>query len=255
MAVGVRQNQRLYKLNHRLVVVDNEYAPIQAITAESMELWHERMGHAHYQAMEEGLRKGSIEGIKVDGAMVRQNRFCEACVLGNVARLPLPASYKLADKCGDLIHFDTCGPMSVDSPGKCRWPAVFVDDHSGFLLVYPMRKKDDIYEVVQSVLVEVAAAGHKLRAVGSDNAAEYKSSKIVSILNKHLVKHEFSTPYVAAQNGRVERQNRTVMETARTLLESAGLPRLLWAETVKAAGYIRNRVPIKRLIWRTPYEL
>ena len=76
VAVGVRQNQRLYKLKCR-VVVDNEYAPIQASTAKSIELWHERMGHAHYQAIEEGLRKGSIEGIEVDGVMVRKNRFWE----------------------------------------------------------------------------------------------------------------------------------------------------------------------------------
>ena len=122
--------------------------------------------------------------------------------------MPLPASDKRADKCGDLIHFDTCSPMSVDSPGKCRWLAVFVDDHSGFLLVYPKRKKDDIYEVVQTMLVEVAAAGHELRAVRSDNAAEYKTSKMVSILNQHLVEHEFSTPYVAAQNGRVDNATR-----------------------------------------------
>ena len=110
--------------------------------------------------------------------------------------------------------------MTVKSSGGCRWLVVFVDDYSGYLLVYPMRKKDGLNGALESVPVEAAAAGHKLRALRSDNAAEYKSSRMVSILNQHLVKQEFSTPFVAAQNGRTERQNRTVMEMARTMLES-----------------------------------
>ena len=225
VAVGERENRRLYKLNCR--VVPDEYAVVPGYAAEggaqTIEVWHERMGHANYQAIEQALKKRAIEGMEIEDETAGQRSACEPRILGKQARLPLPPSEKRATRCGELIHFDTVGPMSVESHGGCRWLAVFVEDFSGYLMVYPMRKKDGIYDAVQSVLVEAAAAGHRLRALRSDDAAEYRSSKIASILNQRLVKQEFSTPFVAAQNGRAERQNRTVMETARTMLEFSKL--------------------------------
>ena len=125
--------------------------------------------------------------------------------------------------------------MSVRSPGGCRYLVLFVDDFSGHLFAYPIKEKDDNYGVMQSVLVECAAVDHKLRTLRSDNAVEFKSTKMVGLLNKHLVKQQFTTPYVPAENGRIERQNRNVIEAARTMLNAANLPKTLWAEAVKAS--------------------
>ena len=82
--------------------------------------------------------------LKGEVKLPRERCFCEACFLGKQARLPVFPSAQRSSKCGELIHFDTCAPMSVESPGGSRWLAVFVDDYSGYLFVYPMRNKSDI---------------------------------------------------------------------------------------------------------------
>jgi len=76
-----------------------------------------------------------------------------------------------------------------------------------------------------------------------------------SLLRKHSIVHKYSVSYCAAQNGRIERQNRTIVEMARSMLAGAGLPLELWAEACKTAALIRNMLPLKRLKEKTPAEL
>nr|GFA77680.1 zinc finger, CCHC-type [Tanacetum cinerariifolium] len=52
----------------------------------------------------------------------------------------------------------------------------------------------------------------------------------------------------------VERRNRTMLSTTRSMMKAMKLPLTFWAETVKHAIYILNRVPTRALIDKTPYE-
>ncbi|GJR08666.1 zinc finger, CCHC-type containing protein [Tanacetum coccineum] len=56
------------------------------------------------------------------------------------------------------------------------------------------------------------------------------------------------------QNGVVERKNRTVLSTTRSMKKAMKLPLTFWAEAVKHALYILNRVPTRALVDKTPYE-
>lgn len=53
--------------------------------------------------------------------------------------------------------------------------------------------------------------------------------------------HELTALRTPEQNGKAERENRTFIEFARTLLHSENLPIFLWAEAVNMAVYILNR--------------
>lgn len=66
---------------------------------------------------------------------------------------------------------------------------------------------------------------------------------------------EYSAPYTAQQNGEAERANRTVIETARTILKASGLGLSLWGEAVFTAVYLRNRLTNSRNPEKTPFEL
>jgi hypothetical protein len=68
------------------------------------------------------------------------------------------------------------------------------------------------------------------------------------------MKHFTTTPYTPQQNGVVERRNRTVVEMARCLLKSKGVPGRFWGEAVSIAVHILNRVPTRSLQGITPYE-
>ncbi|GJV18009.1 copia protein [Tanacetum coccineum] len=57
------------------------------------------------------------------------------------------------------------------------------------------------------------------------------------------------------KNGVVERQNRTLVEAARTMLVFLKAPLFLWAEAVATACYTQNRSLIHTLHDKNPYEL
>ncbi|GJX10730.1 putative reverse transcriptase domain-containing protein [Tanacetum coccineum] len=52
---------------------------------------------------------------------------------------------------------------------------------------------------------------------------------------KEVVEHQVSTPRTLEQNGVVERQNRTLIEAARTMLLASKLPLFFWAEAIATA--------------------
>jgi transposase InsO family protein len=56
------------------------------------------------------------------------------------------------------------------------------------------------------------------------------------------LEHQFSSPYVACQNGVVERKNRSLCEMARTMLDEHRTPRRYWAEVVNTAFHVGNRI-------------
>jgi hypothetical protein len=51
-----------------------------------------------------------------------------------------------------------------------------------------------------------------------------------------------------------ERANRTLVETARAMLNEADLPKKWWAEAISTTVYLRNRFPTFRLKDRSSYE-
>ena len=75
-------------------------------------------------------------------------------------------------------------------------------------------------------------------------------------LKVRRILHEYSSRYTPQQNGVVERKNRTLIETARTMLVESQLPVRFWTKVVASACYTLNRVlTVKRHgkhMFRTP---
>ena len=64
-----------------------------------------------------------------------------------------------------------------------------------------------------------------------------------------------TVPNSPQQNGVSERMNRTLIESARSMIAHAGLSNIFWAEAISAASYVRNRLPTSALKeGETPYE-
>ncbi|GJU27909.1 retrovirus-related pol polyprotein from transposon TNT 1-94 [Tanacetum coccineum] len=67
--------------------------------------------------------------------------------------------------------------------------------------------------------------------------------------------HQKTVPRTPQQNDIVERQNRTLVEAARTMLIFSKAPMFLWAKDVATACYTQNQSLIHTLHNKTPYEL
>ena len=80
------------------------------------------------------------------------------------------------------------------------------------------------------------------------------SRKFQEYLKTEGVRHELTIPKNPEQNGVAERINRTLIETARSMLIDSHLPHSFWAEAISTAAYLRNRSPTKAVAKMTPYE-
>ena len=89
----------------------------------------------------------------------------------------------------------------------------------------------------------------------SDNGGEYITGEFESYLKLKGIHHELTVPHTPEQNGVAERMNRTLIESARSMLAHAGLPHCYWAEAVSTAAYLKNHTVTTAFEKvATPYE-
>lgn len=74
-------------------------------------------------------------------------------------------------------------------------------------------------------------------------------------LEANGIRHRRSVKYTPEQNGSAEREMRTVVESARSMIHAKGLNINLWAEAVNLAVYVLNRSGTSTVKGKTPYEL
>ena len=160
-----------------------------------------------------------------------------------------------ATKSFELIHTDLTDRIDPIVKDGFRYAMIFVDDFSGCSFTYALKEKSDAFKVTEKFLADINPYG-KVRTINlqkdivpadyiermqSDNGGEYISKEFKSLLSKHGVKHEFSSPHSPHQNGTAERNWRTLFDMARALLIDSGLLKYLWMYALMTATYIRNR--------------
>lgn len=239
-----------YKMNFGVITKYN--AHVAVCNDESLDVWHRRLGHANYNTISEMIRNGRANGFNC--STFKRSIECVPCIKGKMTRSSFKNSSSRAAHPGELFHFDIMGPYEVRSLSHSSYLCVFVDDMSGMLFTYPVRNKSDITQVLLKLIAEVNVDGIDIKRMRSDNALEFRSKEMSDIMANNRIHHEFSAPYCPEQNGRAERQNRTIQETINTIRADANLPAALWAELANTAAYLRNRTSIERLGWKTPYE-
>src|SRR4051812_39401699 len=92
-------------------------------------------------------------------------------------------------------------------------------------------------------------------AIRSDHGGEFENHFFENYCDKHGIEHNFSAPRTPQQNGVVERKNRVLEELARTMLNESNLPKYFWADAISTACYVLNRIIIRPILNKTPYEL
>ncbi|GJS09427.1 retrovirus-related pol polyprotein from transposon TNT 1-94 [Tanacetum coccineum] len=143
--------------------------------------------------------------------------FCDACKIRKQAH----ASHKAKNivsttRCLELLHMDLFGPSAVRSYEGNRYTLVIVDDYSREF----------------------------------DNEVQFGE-----FCNANGITHNFSDPRTPQSNGVVERKNRTLQEMSGTMLNEQSLPQKFWCNVVDTSTYILNRILIRAILGKTPYEL
>ncbi|GKA57690.1 integrase, catalytic region, zinc finger, CCHC-type containing protein [Tanacetum coccineum] len=123
-------------------------------------------------------------------------------------------------------------------------------------LVKFLRSKDETQEFVINFLKQIQVGLNKtVRYILTDNGTEFVNQILTKYYESVGIFHQKSVPRTPQQNGVVKRQNRTLVEAARTMLIFSKAPMFLWAEAVATACYTQNRSLIHTRHNKTPYEL
>jgi len=85
----------------------------------------------------------------------------------------------------------------------------------------------------------------------NDNGTEYTGKDTQAVLKKAEIQFQTTVPYTPEQNGVAEQKNRTLCESARSMLFEANIPKKYWGEAIMTAG--QNSLPSKA-VNKTPYD-
>lgn len=106
------------------------------------------------------------------------------------------------------------------------------------------------------MIKETKTAGHAIKTLLSDNGGEFDNKAVLKILNSYGIQQRLTMPYTPEQNGCCERDNRTLVEAARTMMHAhEELPIACWSELVNTAAYVINKTGPTPVVGKSPFEL
>jgi transposase InsO family protein len=187
-----------------------------------------------------------------------KDRVCSACQGGKQVGVHHPPHKNImtTDRPLELLHMDLFGPIAYISIDGSKYCLVILDDYSRFTWVLFLQEKTQTQDTLKGFLRQAQNEFElRIKKIRSDNGTEFKNSQIEGFLEEEGIKHEFSSPYTPQQNGVVERNNRTLLDMARTMLDEYKTPDQFWAEAINTACYSINRLYFHRILKKTSYEL
>lgn len=148
-----------------------------------------------------------------------------------------------------------CGPFSETSIGGARYYLLFLNEATDYRTVYFIKHKSDVLENLKEYNNKIKnKCGYNIKVLRADNGKKYANYQVKDYLKKCGIVMESIASYTPEQNEKAERENRAIVESARTMLQVKGLPIKLWAEAINTATYILNHTSIKIGKKSTPFE-
>ncbi|KAM1906652.1 hypothetical protein ACFX14_026396 [Malus domestica] len=220
---------------------------------ETSDLWHMLLGHVSYSKLSVMVKKLMLKGLpQLD---VRTDTVCAGCQYGKAHQLPYKESKFKAKEPLELVHSDVFGPIKQPSIGGMRYMVTFIDDFSRYVWVFFMKEKFDTFskfkEFRESAEGEV---GKKICCLRTDNGGEYSSSEFSQYLRECRIRHQYTCANTPQQNGVAERKNRHSAEVCQSMLHAKNVPERFWAEAMRTAAFVINRLPQLRLGFVSPFK-
>ncbi|GJZ60275.1 retrovirus-related pol polyprotein from transposon TNT 1-94 [Tanacetum coccineum] len=163
-------------------------------------LWHQRLSYLNFDTINMLLKNDIVTGLP-KLKFVKDHLYF-SCDLGNAKHSSFKTKTTPSSKGRlHLLHMDLCGPMRIESINGKKYVLVIVDDYSRYTWTRFLRSKDKTSEVLIDFLKMIQRGIH----------AQIRTNDVV------------------------KRQNRTLVEVARTMLSATKLPLLFWAEAIAPA--------------------
>ncbi len=144
------------------------------------------------------------------------------------------------------VHADLWGPHHSASRSGNTYAAILMCKHSRKTWILYLRTKDEFVDAFKIWLLRVETQSNcKMGAIRADRGGEFVSIKLRNFCKERGIQIRYATPYLHEENGLAERGWRTLVTMKDALLIDIELPIDFWAEAMKTAYYLRNRLPTK----------
>jgi hypothetical protein len=249
VAKGIRTKNNVY------VLKEEEEEECNLRKYDESWLWHRRLGHLNFDHIIKLKNNGAVKDLpKISKPY---DSVCKPCQIGKLTRTQFKSkNFPSTEKPLQLVHMDLCGPSRKEGTGKENYFMLIIDDYSRLTWVAFLKEKSEALEKfkVFKALTE-NQTGKRLKAVRSDRGGEFSSGNFKEFCDKHGIKREYTIPKTPQQNGVVERQNRSVQQMARSMMNERNIPQTYWVEAIHTAVHILNKAHLRPHSDKTPYEL
>jgi len=94
-----------------------------------------------------------------------------------------------------------------------------------------------------------------ITSIRSNHEREFENDNFQLFYGEIGILHNFLTPRTPQQNVVAERKNKYLKEMARTMLNDNWTLKHCWVERVNTECYLQNKIYIRPILKKTPYEL
>nr|GEU82568.1 retrovirus-related Pol polyprotein from transposon TNT 1-94 [Tanacetum cinerariifolium] len=224
-------------------------------TSSQAWLWHRHLSYLNFDTINLLSKNDIVVGLPK--LKLVKNLLCSSCELGKAKRKSFHTKISLSSKRQlQLLHMDLCGPMRVESINGKRYVLLIVDDYSRYTWTRFLRSKDETPEVLIDFLRLVQRGLQaQVRIVRTDKGTEFLNQTLHAYFATEGIHHQTLVARTPEQNGIFKRQNRTLVEAARTMLSPAKVPLFFWAEAIATTCLTQNCFLVIPRHEKTPYHI
>jgi transposase InsO family protein len=231
-------------------------------------LWHRRLGHSNMRRIRQLFDKNTTADghtlqsrIRLSTAQLQPERHCDSCAVCKQHAPSRPRSVSIDSRAKQplaTVHIDLRGPHSPGIKHEL-YQLLIVDECTRYAVGHTLKDKSESLTYFEQFATAAnnfhSGSGYRIQFIRSDNGGEFIGKEWTPLLVRLGIQRHRTSPYTSHQNGIVERLNRTIGDSTRAMLHSAGLPDRFWPLACQAAVYINNRLPSKATGTATPYQL
>ncbi|GJY31428.1 putative ribonuclease H-like domain-containing protein [Tanacetum coccineum] len=187
-------------------------------TSDESKLWHRRLGHLNFKTMNKLVKGNMVRGLP--SKIFENAQTCVACQKGKQHKASCKSKTENSISLPlHLLHMDLFGPTFVKSLMKKMYCLVVTDDYSRFTWVFILASKDETSGILKSFITRIEnLVDHKIKVIRCDNGTEFKNKEMTQFCEIKGILRQFSVVRTPQKNGVAERRNRTLIESARTML-------------------------------------
>ena len=210
-----------------------------APASTDMSIWHARLGHLHYRAIQSLVSK---EMIKIPGTS-KVLPFCDSCSL--VKRNVAPINRQLQPRA--TIPFTHVGLDFWETRKTSLQGNTYVFGATCYAtsLTFAvfLKSRSSATDCLQKLSGLAQSYGFKLHVLRMDNDSVFHSDAFTTLITQLGLRPEFAAPNSQHQNGLQERSWGTLARWTLCMLQHASLSPAFWEFAFAVAVHIHNRTP------------